>query len=355
MNTALIDQPKACREEDRLNEEAIAEFIRKYRPDVQGPVEIMQFRGGASNLTYQLNFSNAVFILRTSPKGTKAKGAHDMGREYSIIQKLKPVYPYVPATVALCSDESIIGREFYVMEKITGIIPRADLPRELYPTPKEVRELCTHVLDKLIELHKVDIQTTGLHLLGKGSGYAQRQISGWSERYRKAKTWNVPSFEYVMKWLEERTPKNEVSCLIHNDFRFDNVVLAPEEPTKVIGVLDWEMATIGHPLMDLGNSLAYWVQANDDFIARQTRRQPTHLPGMFTRHEVVEYYCSQMGYRADDFVFYEVYGIFRLAVIMQQIYFRYHHKQTTNPAFKNFWFLVNYMHWRCRKLIRQTR
>lgn len=347
----MIDTPKEVRAEDKLDEKIISDFIRSQGIRADGNLSIRQFGGGASNLTYQLDFNNISYILRTSPKGTKAKGAHDMGREYNIMQKLKPVYPYVPQMIAFCKDESLIGREFYIMEKLTGIIPRANLPKTLQLNSTQVRELCISVIDKLIELHKVDIYSTGLSELGKGTGYCKRQIDGWTERYKKAKTWNVPSFNYVMDWLKTNLPANERSCLIHNDFRFDNVVLDAANPMRVIGVLDWEMATIGDPLMDLGNSLAYWVQANDDFIARQTRRQPTHLPGMLTRKEVIEYYCSKMNYRAEDFTFYEVYGIFRLAVIMQQIYYRYHHKQTSNPAFKNFWLLVNYMNWRCKRSI----
>jgi aminoglycoside phosphotransferase (APT) family kinase protein len=351
MSSKLIDQPKDVRAEDALDINAVDAFVKAHYPDARGNLEIKQFRGGASNLTYQLNFENASLILRTSPKGTKAKGAHDMAREHKIMQRLKPSCPYVPQMIALCSDDSVIGREFYVMGKISGIIPRANLPKELSLNESEVRMLCTNVIDKLIELHQVDIQSTGLHELGKGTGYCQRQIDGWTERYKKAKTWNVPSCNYVMDYLKANVPQKEKSCFIHNDFRFDNVVLDENNPTKVIGVLDWEMATIGDPMMDLGNSLAYWVQADDDFVARQTRRQPTHLPGMLRRKEVINYYCGRMGFDAKDFTFYEVYGIFRLAVIMQQIYFRYHHGQTTNKTFKNFWFLVNYMNWRCRKLI----
>jgi aminoglycoside phosphotransferase (APT) family kinase protein len=351
MSSKLIDQPKDVRAEDALDINAVGAFVKTHYPDARGKLEIKQFRGGASNLTYQLNFENISLILRTSPKGTKAKGAHDMAREFRIMQRLKPSYPYVPQMIALCSDEALIGREFYVMEKISGIIPRANLPKELSLNESEVRTLCTNVIDKLIELHRVDIESTGLNELGKGAGYCQRQIDGWTERYKKAKTWNVPSCNYVMDYLKANVPLKEKSCFIHNDFRFDNVVLDENNPTKIIGVLDWEMATIGDPMMDLGNSLAYWVQADDDFVARQTRRQPTHLPGMLKRKEVINYYCERMGFDAKDFTFYEVYGIFRLAVIMQQIYFRYHHGQTTNKAFKNFWFLVNYMNWRCRKLI----
>ena len=346
----MIDQPKEVREEDKLDEKIISEFVKQHLPETKGELHFKQFRGGASNLTYQLDFENVSYILRTSPKGTKAKGAHDMGREFGIMQKLKPVYT-VPTMFVFCKDQSLIGREFYIMEKLVGIIPRASLPKELSLTKEDVRTLCTNVIDKLIELHQVNIQTTGLSELGKGTGYCKRQIDGWTERYKKAKTWNVPSCNYVMDYLKANIPTEERSCLIHNDFRFDNVVLDAANPMKIIGVLDWEMATIGDPLMDLGNSLAYWVQANDDFVARKTRRQPTHLDGMLTRKEVVEYYCSKMNFKAEDFTFYEVYGIFRLAVIMQQIYYRYLHKQTTNPTFKNFWFLVNYMNWRCRRII----
>ncbi|HNY56064.1 MAG TPA: phosphotransferase family protein, partial [Chitinophagales bacterium] len=168
----------------------------------------------------------------------------------------------------------------------------------------------------------------------------------------KAKTWNVPKFEKVMNWLKSNIPTEERSCLIHNDFRFDNVILDPENPMKIIGVLDWEMATIGDPMMDLGNTLAYWVQADDDFMAKSTRRQPTNIPGMLTRKEVINYYCDKMGFEAKNFTFYEVYGLFRLAVIAQQIYYRYYHKQTNNKAFKNWWILVHYLNWRCKRLIK---
>ncbi len=348
---SIIDQPKETRAEDALNVDAVSAFVKLHYPSATGVLDIKQFRGGASNLTYQLNFENISLILRTSPKGTKAKGAHDMAREFRIMNQLKPSYSYVPKMIALCSDESVIGREFYVMEKISGIIPRANLPKELALSESEIKTLCTNVIDKLIELHQVDIYTSGLHELGKGTGYCQRQIDGWTERYKKAKTWNVPSCNYVMDYLKANIPTHEKTCFIHNDFRFDNVVLDEHDPTKVIGVLDWEMATIGDPMMDLGNSLAYWVQVDDDFVEKQTRRQPTHLKGMLSRKEVIEYYCDRMGFDAKDFTFYEVYGLFRLAVIMQQIYFRFYHGQTTNKAFQNFWLLVNYMNFRCRKLI----
>jgi aminoglycoside phosphotransferase (APT) family kinase protein len=215
-----------------------------------------------------------------------------------------------------------------------------------------VRLLCTRVLDTLIALHRVDVSTAGLAQLGKGAGYVRRQVEGWSERYRRARTWNVPRADRVMAWLAGNMPSSERLAIIHNDFRFDNVVLDEHEPTRVIGVLDWEMATLGDPLMDLGNALAYWVQADDDFLFRRFRRQPTHLPGMLTRSEVLDYYGERTGWRHENWEFYEVFGLFRLATIAQQIYYRYHHGETNNPAFSNFWLVVNTLLHRCRRAMR---
>ncbi len=346
----MIDIGKRIREGEQLPMEVIEPWLKLQLPDIAGKVEVTQFPGGASNWTYRLKYDNHDLILRRPPAGTKAASAHDMHREFSIQKALHSFYP-VPEMIAFCNDKSIADFDFYVMKRIEGIIPRSNLPKGLELSKEDTRKLCINVLDNLIKLHQIDIEKSGLSNLGKGTGYAQRQIKGWSERYKKAVTWNVPSFKMVMDWLQENIPTTERSCLIHNDYRFDNVILDPSNPFEIIGVLDWEMATIGNPLMDLGNSLAYWVQADDDFVSKSTRRQPTHLPGMFTRKEVVDYYCQKMGFENTDFRFYEAYGLFRLAVIAQQIYYRYHHNQTNNKAFKNFWFLVNYLNWRCKKVI----
>ena len=215
--------------------------------------------------------------------------------------------------------------------------------------------LCSNVLDALIELHQVDYHGTALESIGKGEGYCQRQVDGWDKRYEKARTLNVPSFKVVRRWLKKNIPADSKTCVIHNDWRFDNVVLDPNEPTRVIGVLDWEMATLGDPLMDLGSALAYWVQADDNLILRSMRRQPTHLNGMFSRQEVVQYYLNKTSMQTSNWTFYEVFGVFRLAVIAQQIYYRYYHKQTNNPAFKNFWLVIHALHLRCLKLMAQHR
>ncbi|WP_342375880.1 phosphotransferase family protein [Myxococcus stipitatus] len=350
-STVPLDTPGSVRLGEELNVAAVDAWLKQQVPSLEGMPTVTQFSGGASNWTYRLLYPHRDLILRRPPAGTKAKSAHDMSREYRVQQALKPAYPWVPQMVGLCQDPTILGTDFYVMERIEGLIPRANLPRGLNLDRNQTRQLCLNVIDKLLELHAVDAQAVGLSSLGKGPGYPRRQVEGWSDRYEKARTWNVPSYRYVRDWLKANIPDDTATCVIHNDWRFDNVVLDPGEPTRVIGVLDWEMATLGDPLMDLGSALAYWVEADDTFFMRLTRRQPTHLPGMLRRQEVVEYYLQRSGLKPTNWTFYEVFGIFRLAVIIQQIYYRYHHKQTRNPAFKNFWTLVTYFDWRCRRII----
>ena len=349
----MIDKAGSVRAGEELDLTRLNPWLKEQISGISGDPHITQYSGGASNWTYCLSYPEREVVLRRAPAGTKAKGAHDMGREYRLQAALKPVYSYVPEMLAHSDDDSLIGTEFYVMEKCHGLIPRTNMPKGVNLTREQTRQLCTNALDSLIELHQVDYQAAGLEHLAKGAGYTRRQIEGWTHRYSKAKTWNVPSAKKVMHWLADNMPSDEVICLTHNDFRLDNLVLDGEDPTNIIGVLDWELATLGDPLMDLGNSLAYWVEAEDDRFAQSTRRQPTHLDGMLTRQQVIEYYLDKMDLEVDDFRFYEVYGYFRLMGIVQQIYYRYHHKQTNNPAFKNMWLFVHYLLHRCNKVIKR--
>lgn len=349
-----IDKAGPIRSGEELDMDKLRPWLTQHLPGLKGKPEVTQYAGGASNWTYRLAYDNEDLILRRPPEGTKAKGAHDMGREYRLQKALKPVFPFVPEMRAYTDDAGIIGDEFYIMNRVSGIIPRKNLPRDLTLTPEQTRQLCTNVLDTLIALHKVDHVAAGLESLGAGAGYTKRQIDGWSKRYRDARTWNVPRGTKIMQWLASNLPAQERLCITHNDFRFDNVVLDEGDPTHVIGVLDWELATIGDPLMDMGNTLAYWVEAGDDRLAKATRRQPTTMPGMMTRQEVIAYYCAAMDVPVQNFTFYEVYGLFRLSVIVQQIYARYHHKQTRNTEFKHYWVFVHYLHRRCSRLIKQA-
>lgn len=351
---SAADEAGAVRAGEALDLTRLDPWLKAQLIGLQGVPEVTQYSGGASNWTYRLRYDNDDLVLRRPPAGTKARSAHDMGREFRLQQALRPHFPRVPEMRAYCDDETVIGAEFYVMERLDGLIPRRNLPRGLDLSRDEVRRLCLNVIDTLVALHQVDVQAAGLQHLGAGRGFARRQVEGWTRRYQDARTWNVPGARRTTEWLAAHLPPEVPLCITHNDFRFDNVVLDPSEPTRVIGVLDWELASLGDPWMDLGNMLAYWVQADDDPIARGSRRQPTHLPGMLTRDEVLEHYCGRVGAAPRDWAFYEAFGLFRLAAIAQQIYYRYHHGQTRNPAFRHFWVFVQYLNWRCHRAIARS-
>ena len=352
----------AVREEDAFDVEAVTAWLREHATDatgLDGTPDVRQFAGGASNLTYRLDWpSGRSLILRRPPSGRKAKGAHDMGREHRIQSRLIPVFPYVPEMVAFCDDESVIGSEFYVMERLPGTILRAELPEGVTLSEGDARVLCETFLDVLAELHGVDVHAAGLDDLGKGQGYVARQVGGWSERYRRARTDNVGDLEVVMAWLDAQQPADVATTVIHNDYRLDNVALqglgTPD--LRITGVLDWEMATLGDPLMDLGGAMAYWIQADDEPAYLALRRQPTHLPGVLTRAEMVAGYAARTGREVtpEQWRFYEVFGLFRLAVIAQQIYYRFHHGQTTNPAYGAFLDVVRYLDVRCTRLVKEA-
>jgi aminoglycoside phosphotransferase (APT) family kinase protein len=351
--TEAIEGAAKVRDEDSFDVDAVRAWLSGQGTDLADDVSVQQFGGGASNLTYSLRDGEHDLILRRPPSGHKAKGAHDMGREYKIQDGLAGVFPLVPEMVALCEDESVIGLPFYVMQRVDGIIPRRDFPEGVTLDEEQARDLCTHALDVLVDLHQVDVDSTSLGSMNKGDGYVERQVSGWSKRYRDARTEDAGDYERLMAWLDERQPADVGHCLIHNDFRFDNMVLSREDPTTPIGLLDWEMATVGDPLMDLGGTMAYWVTDQDDEFFRQFRRQPSNLPGMFSREEMVERYCERMGFSVDaeQWLFYEVFGLFRLGVIAQQIYYRYFHKQTTNEAYAIFGPAAQFLEQRCLSLI----
>ena len=318
------------RQEDRFDVAAMHAWLRTYINIDELP-EVLQFRSGASNLTYLLRYPGRELVLRRPPVGTKAVSAHDMKREFLIQSRLKPVFPLVPSMIAMCEDHLIMGSDFYVMERVVGPIFRRDIPESV--TAHDIAVMADSLINGLVQLHAVDASI--LAELNKGLGYVQRQVEGWSKRYRNALTDDVPDGEKVMAWLEANRPDDVDSCIIHGDWRIDNVVFDLEN-SHIAGVLDWELATVGDPLMDLGSALAYWVDRDDDPAFAALRRQPSHLPGMPTREEFVQRYLQLSGRRCDDFTFYEVFGLFRLAVIIQQIWARYRAGQTTNPAFAGF-------------------
>ena len=325
----------AVREEDRFDIAKMHAWLRPFINQDQLP-EVKQFRSGASNLTYLLSYPDRELVLRKPPVGTKAASAHDMNREFLIQSRLQSVFPLVPKMIALCQDQSVMGSDFYVMEYVEGQIFRRDIPEGI--TSSDVSVMADSLINGLVQLHAVD--SSILAELNKGNGYVQRQVDGWSKRYRNALTDDVPTAEKLMAWLSANQPNDVDSCIIHGDWRIDNVVFDLEN-SRIKGVLDWELATVGDPLMDLGSALAYWVDRDDEAAFASLRRQPSHLPGMPTRDEFVQRYLELSGRKCNDFTFYEVFGLFRLAVIIQQIWARFRLGQTTNPAFAGFGDAVN--------------
>jgi len=335
----------AVRDEDRFDIAAVHNWLNQFIAENDLP-EVKQFRSGASNLTYLLKYPDRELVLRRPPVGTKAASAHDMKREFLIQSRLKPVYPLVPNVIALCEDSSILGSDFYVMERVQGEIFRRDVPENI--TKEDIAIMAESMVSGLAQLHSVDASV--LQELNKGAGYVERQVSGWSKRYRAALTDDVPDGEVVMNWLAANKPDDVDSCVIHGDWRIDNMVF-DLGAKKLAGVLDWELATVGDPLMDLGSALAYWIDKDDEPMFASLRRQPSNLDGMPTRKEFIAKYLEISNRKCDDFTFYEVFGLFRLTVIIQQIWARYRAGQTTNPAFAGFGMGVNILINRAQGLI----
>lgn len=331
------------RDEDAFDIRAMDTWLRENVADLPAALpDVTQFTRGASNLTYRLAYPGRDLVLRRPPTGTKAASAHDMGREVFVIEHVQSQFPYVPTVRAFCEDESVIGSPFYVMDYLDGTTLRPGNASML--DEQQASAVGRVYVDRWADLHSVDVAAAGLTDWGKGPGYVDRQIVGWSDRYRRARTDDVPDAEDVMAWLERNRPADVAACVIHGDWRLDNMImdtdsLASGSTPEIIGVLDWEMATIGDPLMDVGAALAYWIDREDadlDPAFASLKRQPSDLPGMPTRAQIMEHYTRRMDFTDVNWNFYEVYGLFRLAVILQQIWARYRAGQTTNPAFAEF-------------------
>ncbi len=328
----MIDQPTTVRTGEELNLGGLADYLTQHLANAKGPLVVEQFPSGYSNLTYLLRLGEQELVLRRPPFGANIKSAHDMGREYKVLTGLRRVYTKVPRPLLYCEDEAVIGAPFYVMERVRGMVLRAQPPKEVALTPAIMTRLSEQAIDTLAELHGLDVAAAGLADLGRPQGYVERQISGWTRRYRSAQTDEVPALEQIMPWLAQHLPGDSGAALIHNDYKYDNLILDAADLTKVIAVLDWEMCTLGDPLMDLGTTLGYWIEANDP-PALIGMFGLTALPGNLTRQQVLERYMAASGREVKQPLFYYVYGLFKIAVIIQQIYARYRQGHTQDTRF----------------------
>jgi aminoglycoside phosphotransferase (APT) family kinase protein len=329
----LLDHPTKVRPGEELDLSKLELFLRNHFPDESGPLSIQQFPSGHSNLTYALQLGSRELVLRRPPFGSKVKSAHDMSREFRVLSGLHSVYALAPEVLFYCGDESILGAPFYLMEPIHGVILRRDPPPGMDFPPESARRLSESFIENLALLHSFDYAAVGLADLGKPQGYLERQVRGWIERYHGSKTREYPEVEKISAWMQQHIPSTSGASLIHNDYKYDNLVLHPDNITKISGVLDWEMSTIGDPLTDLGTTLAYWVDPADPEELQENRSGPTTHPGSFTRAELVESYARKTGRDVSQMSFFLTLARFKLAVIIQQIYFRYHMGLTKDERF----------------------
>lgn len=331
------DAPSPPRDGEGLDIAALTAFLDAHGLGA-GAVEVLQFPGGHSNLTYQVTRGGQAWVLRRPPHGAAIKTAHDMGREVTILSALAPHFALAPRPVASCDDAAVLGAPFYLMERRHGVILRTRLPRPL--DEAAARRVSTTLVDALAALHDLDLAAVGLAGFGRPEGYVARQVSGWTERYQPARTDDLPVVDEVAAWLAANLPPAPVApALIHNDFKFDNVVY-DDDLARITGILDWEMATVGDPRMDLGTALAYWVDPNDPQPLQMMRFGPTTAPGMLRRAEVAARYADSRGL---DFgpgqrgaVFFYAFGLFKTAVVAQQIYARYARGVTRDARFAPF-------------------
>jgi aminoglycoside phosphotransferase (APT) family kinase protein len=329
----LRDQTTAVRPGEEIDVAGLEPFLRAHFPGETDALVVRQFPSGHSNLTYSLRIGLREMVLRRPPFGSKVKTAHDMGREYRVLSKLHAHYAPAPRVLLFCDDLSVLGAPFYLMEPIHGVILRRDVPAGLDFPPEVVQRVSESFLDNLALLHSLDYNAVGLADLGKPQGYLERQVRGWIERYYGSKTHDIPEVETISTWIQENMPASGAAALIHNDYKYDNVVLDPSDLTRIIGVLDWEMCTIGDPLTDLGSALAYWVDASDPPEILETRWGPTTCSGSLTRRELVQRYSQKTGRDVSEMAFYLVFARFKIAVIVQQIYYRYHQGLTRDGRF----------------------
>ncbi len=307
------------------------DYIDQHIPSISKVQAITRFPGGYSNITYCLQTAEDELVLRMPPAGAHIQSAHDMGREFRVLRLLEPHYKKIPHPIHYCETETILGAPFYLMQKLNGVILRADNAPAMQLSADDMRNISIALVDNLVALHAIDIHQTGLIQLGKPEGYTGRQVSGWVKRYYAAETDTIENMNSIAKWIHNNLPKEQEPTLLHNDYKYDNLMLDPENLSTIVGVLDWEMATVGDPLMDLGASLAYWFEAGEEKVLQHYNL--TWLPGNLSRKEFADHYAAKTNRDLSDILFYYVFGLFKNAVIGQQIYHRWKQGNSNDARF----------------------
>jgi aminoglycoside phosphotransferase (APT) family kinase protein len=333
---------RAVRESEQLDWPRIEAWLREHLPaadvpglDLSQPFAVEQFPGGHSNLTYLVRVGAVELVLRRPPFGPVAPTAHDMAREFRWLSAVHPVYPLAPRAYVLCDDVSLIGSIFYVMERRHGIVVRHDEPPPLADNPALRHRVSGSLVDALADLHAIDLEAAGLLHLGKPMGFVERQVRGWTERWQRSKTSDIADMDRLAAWLVATLPPNPARpAIVHGDFKLDNLMLDAAHPERLVAVFDWEMSALGDPLVDLGIVLAYWASiepAGGDALTTVTSR-----PGWFTRAELIERYHARSGHDLSTLRYFEVFALFKIAVVLQQIYHRFVIGQTDDPRFARF-------------------
>lgn len=324
------------REGEEIDAVRLAGFLRDRLEGTDAPLTIRQFAGGHANLTYLLGFGDAEYVLRRPPKGTKSVSSHDMGREYKVLSVLYKAFPLAPRALLYCDDADVIGAPFFIMERRRGTVVRGFIPEEYGGGEDAVmnRKLSETLVDSLVAFHAVDYRTVGLDGIGKPEGFMKRQVEGWTKRYARARTKEIACVDDLTGWLADKRPEAVEFTLVHNDWRLDNIMLDPSDPCRVTAVFDWDMCTLGDPLADVGTLLSLWLEEGESF--GQEAIMPSNVPGFMTRSEAVERYGKASGRDMSGMSFYRVFGLFKMAVIAQQIYFRFHKGETADKRFRHF-------------------
>ncbi|HRQ41662.1 MAG TPA: phosphotransferase family protein [Chloroflexota bacterium] len=338
-----MDDTIPVRLDEQLDETALAAYLHGRLPGAHNPLTIRQFGGGAANLTYLLDYGTHEYVLRRPPLGPVARSAHDMKREYTVLSVLHQVFPYAPRAFLYCDDTAVIGADFFIMERRHGVVVRRTIPAEFRSIPNAPRRMSLALVDALAAFHAVDYGAVGLAELGKPAGFVERQIEGWYKRWHAAKVEDLPEMDAVYRWLRDHVPVSTAVSLVHNDYKLDNVMLAADDPGQMVAIFDWDMCTLGDPLCDLGALLCYWTQPDDPPYMQAASMMPLGDLGFPSRAELVERYAQQSGRDVHDISFYHALGLFRLTVIIAQIFIRYKRGQTQDKRFAAFEMMIPLM------------